>query len=76
MTIVIAEYHIPYPKFVDSLTSAFSWANLNVFQLVQTGCKVRVCCLTDSQPGAPHSQCVPRHAALSSALLCFHRISK
>jgi hypothetical protein len=41
VTIVIQEYHIPYPRIMDSLTSAFSWANLSVFQLVQTGCKVR-----------------------------------
>jgi hypothetical protein len=51
VTIVIQEYHIPFPPIMDSLTSAFSWANLSVFQLVQTGCKVcrttpvALCCL-------------------------------
>ena len=40
IVIGIHEYHIPFPDIMASLHSAFSWANLSVFQLFQTGCKV------------------------------------
>ena len=41
ITIVISEYRIPYPAAMKSLKNSFSWVNLNVFELFQTGCKVR-----------------------------------
>jgi hypothetical protein len=41
---------VPFPDITASLQSAFSWANLSVFQLFQTGCKVRkqADCLSES----------------------------
>ena len=41
IVIVIREYDIPFPDITISLQSAFSWTNLSLFQLFQTGCKVR-----------------------------------
>lgn len=37
---VTSEYNIPYPAVIDTLQGAFSWTNLNVFELVEPGCKV------------------------------------
>ncbi len=42
ITIIISEYNIPYPAVMDNLKESFSWANLNIFELVETGCKVCV----------------------------------
>jgi hypothetical protein len=42
ITIIISEYSIPYPAVMDNLKESFSWANLNIFELVETGCKVCV----------------------------------
>jgi hypothetical protein len=60
ITIVISEYHIPYPALMDNLKASFSWANLNVFELVETGCKVRA---ADTHGGNCGICCLLRHVS-------------
>ncbi len=42
-TIIVADYQVPFPPIMDMVKRAFSWANLSLFELVETGCKASVC---------------------------------